>query len=104
MPVEQITVGFLSHHRSGIIYPEYLELYTGPDAEHLSFTAKPEIPCQPCARKIARQDFSLPVRGTIGAFRFVAHRYAKMPQWCCYRGSTGIFTMADNVIVTPGTP
>lgn len=103
MPVEQITVGFLSHHRAGIIYPEYLELYTGPDAEHLSFTAKLEIPCQPCAREIAMQDFSLPVRGNIGAFRFVAHRYTKMPQWCCYKGSTGIFTMADNIIVSPGS-
>lgn len=101
MPVEQITVGFLSHHRSGIIYPEYLELYTGSDAEHLTFTAKLEIPCKPCPREIARQDFSLPVQRSIGAFRFVAHRYAKMPQWCCYRGSTGVFTMADNVIVTP---
>lgn len=102
-PVEQITVGFLSHHRSGIIYPEYLELYTGPDAGHLAFTAKLEIPCRPCPREIARQDFSLPVREKIGAFRFVAHRYAKMPQWCCYRGSTGVFTMADNIIVTPGS-
>lgn len=101
MPVEQITVGFLSHHRSGIIYPEYLELYTGPDAQHLAFTAKLEIPCRPCPREIARQDFSLPVRNHIGAFRFVAHRYAKMPQWCCYRGSTGVFTMADNVYCTP---
>ena len=72
MPVEQITVGFLSHHRSGIIYPEYLELYTGPDAQHLAFTAKLEIPCRPCPREIARQDFSLPVRNHIGAFRFVA--------------------------------
>ena len=101
VPVEQITVGFLSHHRSGIIYPEYLELYTGPDAQHLAFTAKLEIPCRPCPREIARQDFSLPVRNHIGAFRFVAHRYAKMPQWCCYRGSTGVFTMADNVYCTP---
>ncbi|HBA47360.1 MAG TPA: hypothetical protein DCZ91_06100 [Lachnospiraceae bacterium] len=101
IPVEQITVGFLSHHRSGIIYPEYLELYTGPDAQHLAFTAKLEIPCRPCPREIARQDFSLPVRENIGAFRFVAHRYAKMPQWCCYKGSTGVFTMADNVYCTP---
>ena len=102
MPVEQITVGFLSHHRVGVIYPEFLELYTGPDPEHMTLTARLEIPCKPCAREIAVQDFSLPVRDVIGAFRFAAHRYAKMPQWCCYRGSAGVFTMADNIIVSPG--
>lgn len=101
MPVEQITVGFLSHHRSGIIFPESLQLYTGPDPEHLTLTSELSIPCQPCAREIARQDFSLPVGKTIGAFRFIAYRYAKMPQWCCYKGSTGVFTMADNIIVLP---
>ena len=93
---------FLSHHRVGVIYPEFLELYTGPDPEHMTLTARLEIPCKPCAREIAVQDFSLPVRDVIGAFRFAAHRYAKMPQWCCYRGSAGVFTMADNIIVSPG--
>lgn len=101
MPVEQITVGFLSHHRSGIIYPESLKLYTGPDPEHLELTSELALPCQPCAREIARQDFSLPVGKEIGAFRFIACRYAKMPQWCCYKGSPGVFTMADNIIVSP---
>lgn len=102
LPVEKITVGFLSHHRAGIIYPESLELYTGADPEHLALTARLSIPCKPCAREIARQDFSLNVGKEIGAFRFVAHRYAKMPQWCCYKGSTGVFTMADNIIISPG--
>lgn len=102
MPVGQITAGFLSHHRSGIIYPEFLELFTGPDPEHLTLTADLALPCGPCAREIARQDFSLSVNKEIGAFRFVAHRYAKMPQWCCYKGSPGVFTMTDNIIVSPG--
>ncbi len=99
-PVKEITIGFLSHHRSGIIFPESLRLYTGPDRENLSLTGELTLPCGPCPREIHMQDFSLPVQKTIGAFRLVAHRYAKMPQWCCYRGSTGIFTMADNIIVS----
>lgn len=99
LSVEKITMGFLSHHRSGIIYPEALELYTGLDLEHLTLTAQLQLPCQPCAREIACQDFSLPVGKEIGAFRLVAHRYAKMPQWCCYRGSTSVFTMTDNIIL-----
>ncbi len=99
--VEKITIGFLSHHRSGIIFPESLQLYTGKDADHLTLTAELAIPCKPCAREIARQDFSLPVHEVIGAFRLIAHRYEKMPQWCCYKGTTAVFTMADNIIVTP---
>lgn len=98
--VKEITIGFLSHHRSGIIFPQSLQLYTGPDAQHLSLTAERKLPCEPCPREIYIQDFSLPVQETIGAFRLVAHRYAKMPEWCCYRGSTGVFTMADNIIVS----
>ncbi len=99
--VAAVTVGFLSHHRSGIIYPESIELFTGADENHLSLTAQVTLPCAPCAREIERQDVSLPVHAVIGYFRLVAHRYARMPQWCCYRGSTGVFTMADNVILTP---
>lgn len=98
--VKEITIGFLSHHRSGIIFPESIQLYTGPDQEHLSLTAKLAIPCQPCPREIYIQDFSLPVQGTIGAFRLVAHRYAKMPGWCCYKGAAEVFTMCDNIIVS----
>lgn len=99
---EEILIGFLSHHRSGIIFPESLTLYTGPDEEHLVLTAGLTLPCEPCEREIARKDFSLPVKRTIKHFRLVAHRYAKMPQWCCYRGSENVFTMVDNVIVIPG--
>lgn len=97
--VKEIAMGFLSHHRSGIVFPESLRLYTGPDPEHLSLTAERKLPCGPCPREIYTQDFSLPVHMTIGAFRLTAHRYEKMPLWCCYRGSTDVFTMADNIIV-----
>ena len=101
--VKEISVGFLSHHRAGIIFPESLQLYTGPDAEHLSLSAELALPCGPRPREIYAEDFSLPVQDTIGAFRLVAHRYAKMPDWCCYRGSAHVFTMADNIIVSPQT-
>lgn len=100
--VKSISVGFLSHHRSGIVYPACLELYTGPDEEHLTFLRRVDLPCAPGAREIEKQDVSIPVGETIGAFRLVARRYVKMPQWCCYRGTSNVFTMADALIVTPG--
>ena len=37
----------------------------------------------------------------LGAFRIVARRYEKMPQWCCYRGARNVFTMADTLILVP---
>ena len=99
--VKSVAMGFLSHHRSGLVYPEKVELYTGPDAEHLTLKKIVELPYGPCAREIVRGDVQIEVNETIGAFRMVARRYERMPQWCTYRGTTFVFTMADCLIVTP---
>lgn len=100
MSVRAVTIGFLSHHRAGIVLPESVQLFTGPDEGHLVLTSEVKIPWGPCAREIARTDITLPVGRQIGCFRLLAHRYEKMPDWCCYRGSRAVFTMADNVIVS----
>ena len=99
--VKSVAMGFLSHHRSGLVYPEKVELYTGPDAEHLTLKEIVELPYGPCAREIVRGDVQIEVNETVGAFRMVARRYERMPQWCTYRGTTFVFTMADCLIVTP---
>lgn len=101
-PVESITMGFLSHHRSGIVYPKSVELYTGPDAQHLTLTHTVRMPEGPGKREIEKLDVVLPVNGSIGAFRIVARRHERMPQWCIYRGTETVFTMADNLILRPG--
>ena len=41
------------------------------------------------------------VNETVGALRVAARRYERMPQWCTYRGTTTVFTMADCLIVKP---
>ena len=99
--VKSVSMGFLSHHRSGLVYPEKVELYTGPDAEHLTLKEIVELHYGPCAREIVRGDVQIEVNETVGAFRMVARRYERMPQWCTYRGTTFVFTMADCLIVTP---
>lgn len=99
--VGRISLGFLSHHRSGIVYPESVQLFTGPDVGHLRLRETIELPCRPCSREIEKQDITFQVHETVGCFRLVAHRYEKMPQWCCYRGVRNVFTMADNLIVEP---
>lgn len=99
--VERVGMGFLSHHRSGIIYPEYLELFVGPDEAHLAPHGVLRLPQGPFPREILCQDFFLPVGQTIGCLRLVARRYAKMPSWCTYKGSPDVFTMADTLLVQP---
>lgn len=102
--IESIGLGFLSHHRSGIVFPEYIELFTGPDAANLTLKATLRLPCAPCEREIVKKDFVFPVGETLGSFRVVAHRYARMPAWCAYKGVPDVFTMADTLLVKPKDP
>ena len=94
-------MGFLTHHRSGIVYPEKLELYIGSDKDHLVLYDAIQLPDGPDVREIVKRDFGFEVHKPIGAFRFVARRYERMPQWCTYRGTPTVFTMADNLIIVP---
>lgn len=100
--VESIAMGFLSHHRAGIVYPKTVELYTGPDREHLQLREVLTMPDGPGAREIERMDARFYVNQKIGAFRIIARRHERMPQWCTYRGTATVFTMADALIVRPG--
>ena len=99
--VKSVAMGFLSHHRSGLVYPEFVDLYTGPDQDHLTLKETVHLPYGPCAREIVRGDVEIEVNETVGALRVVARRYERMPQWCTYRGTTFVFTMADCLIVQP---
>ena len=100
--IESVAMGFLSHHRSGIVFPGTVELYTGPDRDHLELKEIVTMPDGPGAREIERLDAAFAVNERIGAIRVVARRHARMPQWCTYRGTTTVFTMCDCLIVRPG--
>ncbi len=99
--IAAISMGFLSHHRGGIVYPDRAELWTGEDPEHLRFLKEVSFPQGPCAREIEIHDLVIPVHETIGAFRLITHRHSRMPQWCAYRGTETVFTMADKLMVIP---
>ena len=81
-----VELGFLSHHRSGIIFPQRLELYLGDDPGHLALACTLDLPEGPAAREIWRQDFGFRPGCTARCVRVVARRYARMPGWCCYKG------------------
>ena len=100
--VESVAMGFLSQHRGGVVYPKTVELYTGPDRDHLTLKEIVTMPDGPGEREIERCDAVFAVNERIGAIRVVARRHARMPQWCTYRGTTKVFTMTDCLIVRPG--
>lgn len=100
--IASIRIGFLSHHRSGIVYPREVVLYVGPDREHLHPLSTVVMPEGPGEREIQRADAVFAVGQQIGAFRILARRHHRMPQWCTYRGTTNVFTMADSLILQPG--
>ena len=99
--VKTVRMGFLSHHRSGIVFPKTVELYTGKDKEHLELKEIITMPDGQGAREIERMDAVFQVNQEIGAFRVVARRHERMPQWCTYRGTTTVFTMTDCLILRP---
>lgn len=101
-PIESVSMGFLSHHRSGVVCPRVVELYTGADRDHLVLKEVLTMPDGPGVREIERHDAVFAVNERIGALRIVARRHARMPQWCIYRGSPTVFTMTDCLIVRPG--
>lgn len=100
--IASIRIGFLSHHRSGIVYPKEVVLYVGPDREHLQLLSIVPMPEGPGEREIQRADAVFAVGQKIGAFRILARRHHRMPQWCTYRGTTNVFTMADSLILQQG--
>lgn len=100
--IESISMGFLTHHRSGIVYPKTVELYVGPDREQLELVETITMPDGLGEREIMRLDAKFYVNRKIGAFRILARRHERMPQWCIYRGTPTVFTMTDALIVRPG--
>lgn len=94
-----VTLGFLSHHRSGIIFPERIELYLGDDEASLTLADTMVLPCAPAEQEICRKDFGFHPNRSARCVRVVARRYARMPDWCCYKGVPDVFTLADCLIL-----
>ncbi len=97
--ISTVEVGFLTSHRAGIIYPELLELYVGEDKDHLELYDVLRLPEGSAAAEIECKDWGFAPNVRAKCIRFVAKRYDIMPQWACYKGTTGVFTMADCLII-----
>lgn len=98
--IETVRIGFLSHHRSGILYPACVELWIGEDAEKLEPAGRIELPDQPGKREIEKKDvvFSCGKQGSV--LRIAAKNRKIQPDWACYHGLPGAFLMADSILLT----
>ena len=94
--IASIGMGFITNHRSGVVYPESLTLYVDDEAPRTMTIRNARGP-----REIMTGDFFFEVHAKVKKFRIVAKRFARMPEWCTYHGTDKVFTMADKLMVVP---
>lgn len=94
--IASIGMGFLTNHRSGVVYPETLTLWMDEE-EPVSM----QVRNYRGPREIMREDFLFPIHRKVKKFRIVAKRFDRMPDWCTYHGTDKVFTMADKLLVVP---
>jgi len=94
--IASIGMGFITNHRSGVVYPESLTLYLNDEEPRTMVLRNARGP-----REIMTEDFVFEVHKPVKKFRIVAKRHDRMPDWCTYRGTENVFTMADKLLVVP---
>ena len=94
--VASIGMGFITNHRSGVVYPESLTLYVDDEEPRTMVLRNARGP-----REIMTEDFFFEIHKPVKKFRIVAKRHDRMPDWCTYRGTENVFTMADKLLVVP---
>jgi len=94
--VASIGMGFITNHRSGVVYPESLTLYLDDEPPRTMMLRNARGP-----REIMVEDFFFEVHRKVKKFRIVAKRFDRMPEWCTYHGTDKVFTMADKLLVVP---
>ena len=100
LPVEtdiaSIGMGFITNHRSGVVYPESITLWVDDEEGRTMVVRNARGP-----REIMTEDFVFDVHRKVRKFRIVAKRFDRMPEWCTYHGTETVFTMADKLLVVP---
>ena len=94
--IASIGMGFLTNHRSGVVYPESLTLWLDEEEPRTMVLRNARGP-----REIMQEDFVFDVHKKVRKFRILAKRFERMPEWCTYHGTETVFTMADKLLVVP---
>lgn len=94
--VASIGMGFITNHRSGVVYPESVTLYVDQEEPQTITVRNARGP-----REIMLEDVVFEVHKKVRSFRIVVKRHDRMPDWCTYHGTDRVFTMADKLLVVP---
>lgn len=94
--IASIGMGFLTNHRSGVVYPESITLWLDEEEGRTMVLRNERGP-----REIMQEDFFFDVHKKVKKFRILAKRFDRMPAWCTYHGTEFVFTMADKLLVIP---
>lgn len=97
--ITKITLGFLSHHRCGIIYPKDITIFMGNDVSSLKKIETIPIPNKPTKREIEKLDITFNTNMDCKFIKVLAKNYIIQPHWCCYKGLPGAFLFIDNIII-----
>ncbi|HEY4537337.1 MAG TPA: chitobiase/beta-hexosaminidase C-terminal domain-containing protein [Erysipelothrix sp.] len=94
--VDDLSFGFLSAHRSGIVFPKAIEVYCDGDK---SSKKQLTLPNNKQEREIVKKDFAIAIEKEVKQIAVKIIRHQRMPSWCIYKGDTNVFTMMDNLII-----
>ena len=94
--IASIGMGFLTNHRSGVVYPESVTLWVNDGQPEMVKLRNARGP-----KEIMMEDVVFEVHAKVKKFRILAKRFARMPDWCTYHGTDKVFTMADKLLVVP---
>lgn len=97
--IESVRIGFLSHHRSGILYPGKVCVWAGTDRDGMELVSEETLDIRTKEHEIERRDVCLKVGREARFIRIVAENVNIQPDWACYHGTKGAFMMADQVII-----
>lgn len=101
--IDKLTVGFLSNHRCGVIYPKYVSVYIEnqkSDNKELLLYKTIEIENKPTKREIETKDIVFNLNGVeTKKIRVFAKNYKIGPSWACYKGLPGVFLFTDSIII-----
>ena len=97
--ISKITIGFLSAHRTGLIYPKEVTIFTGNDVDNLKEQQTISIPNEPTKREVEKKDIIFDTNVDCKFIRVLAKNYIIQPYWCCYKGLPGAFLFTDSIII-----
>lgn len=98
--LNKLTVGFISNHRTGVIFPKEVSVYLGNSKNDMKLYKTIKIENKRPKREIETKDVVFGLDSNKAKFiRLIAKNYKIGPDWACYKGLPGVFLFTDSIII-----